>query len=125
MADEIAWLSDLGGGEYRITALPGQVQLGLKGVSEVCQNVWVLLRTVVGSSPLERDLGLPVNILDQPAPKARAILADRIPRQVAKWEPRARITRVDFSAATVIDELDGRIIPEVVIQILPSALEVD
>lgn len=122
---EVAWLTDLGGDIYQITAIPGQVKLGVKGVDEVLQNVWVLLRTPIGSSPLERDLGLPVNLLDQPIPTAMAILRDQIPKQVARWEERARVLRVDFSETSPAEALDGKLTPLVEVQILTTALEVD
>lgn len=83
---------------------------------EVAQNVAVILATPKGSVPLDRDFGLSFAVVDTPAPRAKALMAVEIVRQVGRYEPRARVLAVDWQEAEV-DAMDGRLIPLVKIEV--------
>lgn len=85
--------------------------------AEVSQNVRMIMATPKGSVPLDRDFGLDFSLLDQPLPRARALLAAEIVRQVARYEPRARVARVDW-AESELEAMDGGLRPIVVIDVL-------
>lgn len=83
---------------------------------EVTQNVAVILATPKGSVPLDRDFGLDFNLVDKPEPRAKALMAVEIVRQVTRYEPRARVLAVDWKE-TETEAMDGRLIPLVKIEV--------
>ena len=83
---------------------------------EVAQNVAVILATPKGSVPLDRDFGLDFNMVDTPQPRAKALLAVEIVRQVNRYEPRANVLAVDWKE-TETEAMDGRLIPLVKIEV--------
>lgn len=93
------------------------LNLGASGVEEILQNVRVILSTPRGSVPLDRTFGIRAAILDLPLPEAMAVYTGEASAAVQLWEPRARITAVDFKR----DEdgaMDGRLNPIVTLQII-------
>ena len=67
-------------------------------VEEILQNVRCVIATVKGSVPLDRDLGLDPEHLDMPLEVARARFASELILGVAKYEPRAAVTNIDWEA---------------------------
>ena len=63
---------------------------------EVVQNVRMIITTPKGTVPLDRDFGIDAVIVDRPIPVAQAILARDIVDAVKRYEPRARVTKVEF-----------------------------
>jgi len=86
-------------------------------VEEILQNVSVLLTTIIGSVPLDRNLGLNATFIDEPTPRAMANLHIFAHQTIQRYEPRVEVTEVDFlphpDAA-----LDGRLYPRAVVRIL-------
>ena len=86
-------------------------------VEEVIQNVSILLTTVVGSVPLDRNLGLSATFIDDKAQRAMAKLTIFALETIQEYEPRVEVTEVDFvprpDATT-----DGRFYPRVRVRIL-------
>lgn len=66
-------------------------------VSDVLQNIAVILSTPKGSVPLYRDFGLDCSFLDKPKPKAEMMMRVEIREAIEKWEPRARVIGIAFS----------------------------
>lgn len=85
--------------------------------AEVAQNVRMIITTPRGSLPLDREFGLDFSVIDQPLPRAKALLARDIVSQVARYEPRARVDQVDWQE-TVDEAMDGQIIPLVTINVV-------
>ena len=84
-------------------------------VESVLQNIAVILSTPKGSVPMYRDFGISVDILDRPIPVAKAMMTADIKEAIEQWEPRVTFICVDFME----DELNGRLIPMVEVEINP------
>ena len=67
-------------------------------VEEILQNVVTILATPKYSVPMFREFGLDGSMLDDAINLSRAKLSSEIIQAVRKYEPRAKITRLDFSA---------------------------
>lgn len=67
-------------------------------VEEILQNVRSIMTTIKGSVPLDRDFGLDPAYLDQPLEVAKARYASELIMGVAKYEPRAEVTNIDWTA---------------------------
>ncbi len=95
-----------------VTGEPGEITIHPQSIlEEVIQNVRMIVTTIRGTLPLDRDFGISNHLVDTPIERAKALISREIIEQVEKYEPRARITRVqfieDFEAAA-----DGRLIPK-------------
>ena len=95
---------------------PAEIEVGAQGLNEILQNVRIIVTTRKGSVPLDRDFGVSWQMVDQPTPRARAELTAEIFQAVSKYEPRARVTRVEFDQ-TADDEMDGILTPRVQVEI--------
>ena len=84
-------------------------------VESVLQNIAVILSTPKGSVPMYRDFGISVDILNRPIPVAKAMMTADIKEAIERWEPRALFISVEFME----DELNGRLIPMVEVEINP------
>lgn len=65
-------------------------------VKEIIQNILCILKTSRGSCPGMREYGLDPGILHKPAPIAQAAFSVSIQKQMAEYEPRATLTRLEF-----------------------------
>ena len=63
---------------------------------EVIQNVRCILATTKYSVPLDRDLGLDATYLDMPMEVAKAQMVSDIVLAIARDEPRAAVSNVDW-----------------------------
>ncbi len=82
---------------------------------EVIQNVITVCSTMKYSVPLDRAFGVEARFLDEPVNAARAKYTSEIIQAVRKFEPRARVTRVDFEGTA-----DGQVFPRVRVRIVGS-----
>lgn len=89
---------------------PGEERL------EIIQNVRMILATVKGTVPLDREFGLRTRLVDMPIDRARTLLVREVHEQLRRYEPRAKVVRVicDGDQATAAD---GRLLPRVVLRI--------
>ena len=69
--------------------------------------------------PLDRDFGISNDLTDQPTPIVRGQLIAEIFEKVNTFEPRARVTAVDF-VQSAEDETTGRIVPVIKLEIEES-----
>ena len=90
-------------------------------VEEIIQNISVLLTTVVGSVPLDRNLGLSATFIDDKAQRAMAKLTIFALQTIQEYEPRVEVTEVDF-APNPGSAADGRFYPRVRVRILDEYL---
>jgi phage baseplate assembly protein W len=65
-------------------------------IDEILQNVYTLLRTAKYSVPLDRDLGIDMTFIDRPAPDAMFRARSRIPEEIERYEPRAKVRVIEF-----------------------------
>lgn len=93
--------------DNRINFMPENI------IQEVLQNVLTICTTVKGSVPLDRDLGVSAVMIDEPVNVVRARISSEIIEAVRKYEPRARISEVNFSG-----DMNGKIIPHVKVRIV-------
>ena len=98
--------------EYEAPAGSGNVEIGAVGVAEVLQNVRIILSTIKGSVPLDREFGVSAAFLDQPLPAAKAKLTAEIVEAVERHEPRAKVTSVTWGENPG-EAMDGRLFPKV------------
>lgn len=63
---------------------------------EVLQNVRTILDTVVGSVPLERNIGISWDYVGKPMPVAMDMLRIAVNDAIAMQEPRAQILSITF-----------------------------
>ncbi len=64
---------------------------------EVLQNVITILSTPKYSVPMFREFGIGHSMLDDAINISRAKLSAEIIQAIRKYEPRAKISRIDFS----------------------------
>lgn len=85
-------------------------------VEEIHQNLVVLLSTVVGSVPLDRNLGIDVSFID--APTLRAMMKARIflLETIQEYEPRVEVRSIDF-VADESSAMEGKLYPIVKVRI--------
>ena len=67
---------------------------------DIVQNVYCIIKTVLGSVPLLRDYGLANNFLHLPITSARSAYAAAVADAIARYEPRARVENVDFDSVS-------------------------
>ncbi len=82
---------------------------------EIYRNLQVLYGTVAGEQALDRDFGIDPDVTDHPTESAEALLAAEYVRKTERYEPRARVTYVDFNRE---ENPDGLFKPKVVIEIV-------
>lgn len=63
---------------------------------EILQNVLTICTTMKYSCPLDREFGVEAAFLDDAVNSARAKIASEIVAAVRRFEPRAKIQRIDF-----------------------------
>lgn len=64
--------------------------------AEILQNVRTILKTRLGTVPLDRDFGLTWAHVDKPYPIARALMTAEVIEAIETYEPRARVASVTF-----------------------------
>lgn len=64
--------------------------------AEVLQNVRTILDTVVGTVPLERNIGVSWDYVGKPLPVAMDLLRVAVSNAIAVQEPRAQILSINF-----------------------------
>lgn len=82
-------------------------------IYEVMQNVRTILTTVKGSVPLDREFGVNAAVVDEPVTIARARLSREIIQSVRKYEPRARVMKVEYEES----DAEGTLRPRVKVRI--------
>lgn len=86
-----------------------------KAAREIYRNLQVLYGTVAGEQALDRDFGIDANVTDYPTEAVEGILAAEYVRKTMRYEPRARVSYVDFDREKYPD---GVFRPKVVIELV-------
>ncbi|MBR6636414.1 MAG: GPW/gp25 family protein [Phascolarctobacterium sp.] len=79
---------------------------------EILQNICYILSTIKYSVPLDRELGIDASFVDTPTETAKAKMASEIVMAIAKYEPRATVTNIYWSA-----NIDGKLEAKVQVRI--------
>jgi phage baseplate assembly protein W len=99
--------------QYEVLAAPGvPVVFGATGLSEIAQNIRMLLATEAWSCPLDRAFTSAVGYLDSPLPLVTAARMAEVIAAVEANEPRVRVTSVNFVSDPAA-ALEGRLYPKV------------
>ena len=80
---------------------------------EILQNVLTICLTQKYTVPLDRMLGVEGEALDEAVSRVRAKYKREVVEAVKKYEPRARVSAIDFST-----DLNGRVIPRIRVRIV-------
>ena len=97
---------DIVGTLEQINFAPSTIQ------EEVIQNIKTLLSTMKFTVPLDRNLGIIANALDEPMPVAMAKISSDVIDAISEYEPRAKVTQISFDG-----DIDGKLIPRLRIEI--------
>lgn len=71
-------------------------------LEEIVQNVQMILATIKGTVPLDRDFGVSSKVLDMPINAAQAKISAEIVTAINKFEPRVKVKKCIFG-----NDLDG------------------
>ena len=105
--------------EIDVTATLDRIEFApSNAVSEILQNIRMILSTPKYSVPLDRDFGVNATMLDEPLPVAQARLTAEIIAAIERWEPRAQVTKVSYADTTTGDANDGVLRPRVRVRII-------
>ena len=100
--------------EYELFLTPGKVNFAPESeVIEILQNVLTICMTQKYSVPMDRELGVEGEFLDEAVSRLRAKFKGEVVRAVKKYEPRARVTAIDFTA-----DLNGKVVPRIKVKIV-------
>ena len=99
--------------EYEITIKPGRVNFSpANEAEEILQNVITICTTPKYSVPMDREFGIDGEVIDMPINSVKSRYTQEVVKAVRTFEPRALITRVEFSAGT-----DGQVYPRLFVKI--------
>ena len=102
--------------EYDVYLTPsGIVFAPVNETQEILQNVLTICLTQKYTVPLDRMLGVSGEALDEAVSRVRAKYKREVVEAVKKYEPRARVSAIDFSA-----DLNGRVIPRIRVKIVSA-----
>ncbi len=76
----------------------------------------------MGALILDRDFGIAADIVDEPMNAARQRLRAEVVERVEFFEPRVKVTRVEFINPGLETAADGKLIPKVFIRIRDGVL---
>ena len=100
--------------EYDVYLTPsGREFAPVNETQEILQNVLTICLTQKYTVPLDRLLGVSGEALDEAVSRVRAKYKREVVEAVKKYEPRARVSAIDFSA-----DLNGRVIPRIRVRIV-------
>ncbi len=86
-------------------------QIGTSGtVEEIDNQIALLIATHAGTVPLDRELGINMEFLDQPTPLAKSLFTAQVTAAVAKFIPSVRVKEITWT-----HDIDGNSTPKVVI----------
>jgi len=83
---------------------------------EVAQNIRMILGTLKGSVLTDREFGISATLIDLPMPVAMAAMRAEIFDAIEKYEPRARVTKIEFSQKA--DTMAGQLVPVVKFEVI-------
>ncbi|MBO8136809.1 MAG: hypothetical protein H0Z40_01525 [Desulfotomaculum sp.] len=98
--------------EYDVAADISKIDFGATGVTEILQNVRMILATPEFSCPIDRDFAYNPDI-DGPINLVQAKLTSRIVNAIKKYEPRAQVIKVTYQG----DKKEGKLKPVVKVRI--------
>lgn len=102
--------------EHEVMLTPrGVIFMPASQTQEILQNVMTICLTQKYSVPMDRLLGLEGEFLDEAMSKLRAKFKGEVVRAVKKYEPRARVTAIDFQP-----DINGKVIPRIRVKVVSA-----
>lgn len=101
---------------YEVTLDPKVSFDPVNEVAEILQNVRTILKTRLGSVPLDRDFGLTWEHIDKPLQVAQSLMRTEIIDSIERYEPRAKVVSIEFQSNTD-DAMQGILRPIVTVSI--------
>lgn len=83
-------------------------------IEEVLQNVRCILATMKLTVPMDREFGISANVLDTPISTTQARLTAEVAAAVRKFEPRARVERINYGGNMSDGELNMTVVIEII-----------
>lgn len=94
------------------------IRLGLKGMSDITQNIQILLNTVKGTVWMDRDLGIDIRIVD--TPQSQMDLKNKLVFEtIERYEPRVKVKEIKHE----LNNLTGKVKTKVLIEIKSEYLK--
>lgn len=97
------------------------ITIGATGVSEIIQNVQMIISTIRGTVYLDRDFGLNPDLIDTPQLQAAFKYREEIISQIERYEPRVNVLEIDFTTDKN-DLMNGTLLPVVKFEIKTGVL---
>ena len=88
-----------------------KIDFAATGPAEILRNVRMIITTLAGTVPFDREFGINTDFLDLPLSQAQGRLTIEYIEKIRRYEPRVKVEEVTFTQ----DPLNGVIIPKVVI----------
>lgn len=82
--------------QYKINIREEIKLVPANAAEEIIQNVMMIVTTVKGSVPLDREFGISGDILDAPINQQSRLIGE-VAEAIARFEPRARLRRIEFT----------------------------
>lgn len=102
-----------GEGVYSLLVEPGKIDFAPAAeLQEILQNVITICSTIKHSVPMDREFGIDPAFIDQPVSELKGKYTQEVVRAVRRFEPRARVTRIEFDA-----DIDGKVTPRLFIKV--------
>ena len=83
-------------------------------IEEIVQNVRMIISTLKGTVPMDREFGLNGALLDEPISATQAKMTASIAAAIKKFEPRARLAGVSYDGQLSDGELKMTVQIEIV-----------
>ncbi len=84
-------------------------------LEELVQNIITICTTAKFSVPMDRAFGIDADFIDDPVNSARSKLCGEIVRAVKTFEPRVRITSIDFTG-----DGEGKFYPRIKFRVIDA-----
>ena len=102
--------------EFEVTAQRAEIEFNPGDrTAEILQNVRTIISTVRFSVPLDRRFGIDGSLIDLPTPAAAARLTKEVIEVVQRYEPRVKVTKIDFVES---EESSGILRPKVQVRLI-------
>lgn len=100
--------------EYELLIKPGEINFAPDTeIEEIMQNIITICTTAKYSVPMDRELGVNWTFIDDTIPTARNKIISEIVNAVRRYEPRARVTHINFTA-----DGDGQMWPRIMFKLV-------
>ena len=98
---------------YKFSLEKGIKLMPRNTAEEIIQNVSMIVSTIKGTVPLDREFGISVELIDAPMNRQSRLIAE-VAAAIEKFEPRARLHRIEFGGEVTAGKLNPTLTLEIV-----------